>query len=225
MKKSLMVMSLLLCSVFMITGCGNNDNSGANAVTPNGSNESVVKEINKANVGDIIEFGNYEQDNNTSNGKETIEWIVLEKKDNKILVLSKHGLDAKQYNSTGANITWEQSEIRTWLNGEFTNNAFSSDEQSKLTTSTVSDKVFLLSLTEARSYSSVNGFNECKPTAYAIANGAGDTSKGYAWWWLRSTQGKEVDYLYFANEKLTEGKSIMDTESNSVRPAIWVTIG
>ncbi|MBQ6817886.1 MAG: hypothetical protein IJO27_05580 [Bacilli bacterium] len=130
MKKSLMVMSLLLCSVLMLTGCGNNDNSGANAVTPNGSNESVVKEINKANVGDIIEFGNYEQDNNTSNGKETIEWIVLEKKDNKILVLSKHGLDAKQYNSTGANITWEQSDIRTWLNGEFTNNAFSSSEQS-----------------------------------------------------------------------------------------------
>lgn len=225
MKKSLMVISLLLCSVVMITGCGNNDNSGANAVTPNGSNESGVKEINKANVGDVIEFGNYEQDNNTSNGKEVIEWIVLEKKDNKILVLSKHGLEAKQYNSTGANITWEKSEIRTWLNEEFKNNAFSSSEQSKLTTSTVSDKVFLLSLEEAKNYSNVNGFNECKPTAYAIANGAGSTSKGYAWWWLRSTQNEEVDYLYFANEKLIEGKSIMDTESNSVRPAIWITIG
>ena len=218
-------MSLLLCSVLLITGCGNNDNSGVNSVTPNGNNESGVKEINKANVADVVLFGNYEQDNNTSNGKEAIQWIVLEKKDNKILVLSKHGLDAKQYNSTGANITWEQSEIRTWLNEEFTNNAFSSEEQSQLTTSTVSDKVFLLSLTEARSYASINGFNECKPTDYAIANGAGDTSKGYAWWWLRSTQGKEVDYLYFANEKLTEGKSIMDTESNSVRPAIWITIG
>ena len=224
MKKSLMIMSLLLCSVFMITGCGNDDNSGANDVTPNGGNEPSVKEINKANVGDIVEFGNYEQDNNNSNGKEVIEWIVLEKKDNKILVLSKHGLDAKQYHSTGENITWEQSDIRTWLNEEFTNNAFSSSEQTKLTTSTVSDKVFLLSLTEARSYSSVNGFNECKPTAYAIANGAGGTSKGYAWWWLRSTQGEEVDYLYFANEKLTEGKSIMDSESNSVRPAVWITV-
>ena len=224
MKKSLMLMSLLFCSVFMITGCGNNDNLGASGVAPNGGNESSIKEINNANVGNVVEFGNYEQDNNTSNGKEVIEWIVLEKKDNKILVLSKHGLDAKQYHSRGANITWEQSEIRRWLNEEFTNNAFSSSEQSKLTTSTVSDKVFLLSLTEARSYSSVNGFNECKPTAYAIANGAGDASKGYAWWWLRSTQGEEVDYLYFANEKITEGKTIMDTESNSVRPAIWVTI-
>ena len=135
MKKSLMLMCLLFCSVFMITGCGNNDNLGASGAAPNGGNEPSIKEINNANVGDVVEFGNYEQDNNTSNGKEVIEWIVLEKKENKILVLSKHGLDAKQYHSRGANITWEQSEIRRWLNEEFTNNAFSSSEQSKLTNS------------------------------------------------------------------------------------------
>lgn len=30
-------------------------------------------------MGDIVRFGNYEQDNNASNGKEKIEWIVLDK--------------------------------------------------------------------------------------------------------------------------------------------------
>ena len=29
-------------------------------------------------VGDMVSFGHYEQDNNESNDKETIEWIVLE---------------------------------------------------------------------------------------------------------------------------------------------------
>ncbi|MBQ4644402.1 MAG: hypothetical protein IJB72_01425, partial [Clostridia bacterium] len=35
-----------------------------------------------AQVGDIITFGNYEQDNKTANGKEEIEWKVLEKDEN-----------------------------------------------------------------------------------------------------------------------------------------------
>ena len=34
-------------------------------------------------VGDTIFFGEYEQDNNLSNGKEEIEWIVLAKENNK----------------------------------------------------------------------------------------------------------------------------------------------
>lgn len=40
-------------------------------------------------VGHYVSFGKYEQDNNTSNGKEKIEWLVLEVKDGKALVISK----------------------------------------------------------------------------------------------------------------------------------------
>lgn len=36
--------------------------------------------MKKANVGDKVSFGKYEQDNQSSNGKENIEWIVLAKK-------------------------------------------------------------------------------------------------------------------------------------------------
>lgn len=39
-----------------------------------------------ANIGNIVVYGNYEQDNNVINGKEYIEWIVLSKEENKILV-------------------------------------------------------------------------------------------------------------------------------------------
>lgn len=44
-------------------------------------------------VGHYVSFGKYEQDNNTSNGKEKIEWLVLEVKDGKALVISKYALD------------------------------------------------------------------------------------------------------------------------------------
>lgn len=35
--------------------------------------------LEKAKVGDTVVFGSYEQDNNTKNGKEEIEWLVLKK--------------------------------------------------------------------------------------------------------------------------------------------------
>ena len=51
-------------------------------------------------VGSIITFGAYEQDNNTRNGKEPIEWQVLEIKGGRALLISKYGLDAKRYNTS-----------------------------------------------------------------------------------------------------------------------------
>ena len=46
-----------------------------------------------AQVGDIITFGNYEQDNKTANGKEAIEWKVLEKDQNgKMLLISRYAV-------------------------------------------------------------------------------------------------------------------------------------
>lgn len=43
-------------------------------------------QIKGAKVGDYITFGKYEQDNDESDGQEDIEWRVLDKQDNKILV-------------------------------------------------------------------------------------------------------------------------------------------
>lgn len=48
-----------------------------------------VEKLKVAKAGDYVFFGAYEQDNNTSNGKEDVEWLVLEVKDGKALVISK----------------------------------------------------------------------------------------------------------------------------------------
>ena len=39
-------------------------------------------------VGDKIQLGTYEQDDNNSNGKEPITWTILDKKGGKVLLLS-----------------------------------------------------------------------------------------------------------------------------------------
>lgn len=40
-------------------------------------------------VHDTILFGTYEQDNDASNGREKIQWLVLEIEDNRALLISK----------------------------------------------------------------------------------------------------------------------------------------
>ncbi|MBQ1265923.1 MAG: hypothetical protein IIY06_04040 [Proteobacteria bacterium] len=104
-------------------------------------------------IGDVITFGHYEQDNDTNNGKEPIEWRVLDKNDDgQVLVISEKVLDRQCYNKTEIDITWEKSTIRSWLNGypasynavgtDFTSNnfidaAFTAEEKAKIVASYV----------------------------------------------------------------------------------------
>lgn len=74
-------------------------------------------------AGDVIKFGEYEQDNNLENGKEAIDWIVLDIQDNEALVISQFCLDAKRYSDEGI-ARWERSSLCNWLNSEFINSSF-----------------------------------------------------------------------------------------------------
>ena len=164
--------------------------------------EEVWNKVKSVNVGDTYRFGSYEQDNNKSNGQEDIEWLVLAKEGTKILVISKEALDCKPYNTSYTDVTWETCTLRKWLNNDFINAAFSADERTMIPTVTVSadknpdystnpgnatqDQVFLLSITEVNKYFSSDSARQCKPTDYAVANGAWESDSGNCWWWLRS---------------------------------------
>ena len=71
------------------------------------------------NVGETIVFGAYEQDNDTSNGAEPIEWSVLAKEDDRILVISQYALDCQPYNKKNESVIWETCSLRSWLNDIF----------------------------------------------------------------------------------------------------------
>lgn len=91
-------------------------------------------------VGDVITFGEYEQDGNLLNGKEPIEWIVADSNDGNFLLISRYILDCKPYDdgsfSGGGGaldvekeITYEDSSIRRWLQDSFSKDAFSKKEK------------------------------------------------------------------------------------------------
>lgn len=83
-------------------------------------------------VGREVSFGGYEQDGNTDNGAEDIEWIVLDREGDHAFLLSKYSLDVMAYHAEGEDATWEQSDIRRWLNGSFMDTAFTGEEQSAI---------------------------------------------------------------------------------------------
>ena len=148
-QKAKQVIALLIAVAMMLalTACGSIKelasikNMGMTEVAHNDDDSfvgNILGDYVAADVGDIIEFGAYEQDNEKSNGKEPIEWQVLAKEDNKILVISKYALDAKPYNTEFENVTWETCTLRTWLNETFLDEAFSKAEKSMIQTTEVS---------------------------------------------------------------------------------------
>lgn len=158
-----------------------------------------------SNSWNTVTFGAYPQ---TAKGtdKSPIEWIVLARDGQNALLLSKYGLDAEPYNTEYANVTWETCTLRSWLNSDFLNRAFTSSEQKAILTTNVDnsksqgywstsggnntqDRVFLLSYQEANTYLDVrdeeedgaedNMTSRTSPTAYAKAQGAGTSSSDH----------------------------------------------
>lgn len=188
-------------------------------------------------IGDYITFGTYEQDNDTYNGKEAIEWIVLDIKDGKMLVISRCGLDFQRYNEEGTDNEWEVCTLRKWLNRTFFNSAFSEEEQNMIPTvvvpahrnpthntypgNSVEDKIFLLSIQEANMYFEYDEDRMCETTFYTY-DICGDK---YCQWWLRS-QGNVGGRAAVVNTmgKIDEYGKNCDKrygEEQVVRPAMW----
>ena len=200
--------------------------------------------MEKADVGNTILFGSYEQDNDTSNGKEDIEWKVLAKENNRVLLISEKALACKRYNTYSDKVTWKSCSLREWLNETFLNNAFSELERPLIQITIVSadknpeyntdpgnatmDKVFLLSITEAEKYFDSDEARRCAPTAYAIARGA-YTNDSYkttdgdaSCWWLRSPGRDKSSAAVVYDSGLIDSYGYSVGRDFGVRPAIWV---
>lgn len=152
MKKIIfIVLSIAFCLAF--SGCGesatvsvSDDETviSASADTTETVSTEVVPEEREEEFSvseDLLSvtLGKYEQDGNENNGKESLEWIVLDTKDNLALVVSRYIVDCQPYNEGYKGCTWENSSIRNWLNTDFYNTAFSQQEQERIVRSFVPD--------------------------------------------------------------------------------------
>ena len=145
--------------------------------------------------GNVVTLGSYEQDNNSANGKEKIEWIVLdpEYSNDSVMLISKYCLEYKLYDendhcvgldsneaynqSKDRGIGWLDSTLRKWLNNSFYNTAFNSNDKSKLRPINIiysmdegkhlTDSVSMLSLEEAKKLFANTTLGSATGTQYA----------------------------------------------------------
>ena len=210
-----------------------------------GLSQRTRTETSAVKVGDYVKFGLYPQNNGSV--KEPIEWLILEVDGNTALLISRYGLDCKQYHHKEMFLTWAECDLRKWLNGEFLSNAFSLAEQEKIAVTDLAnddnpkygtiggynteDRVFLLSITEAENLFKDNEARKCVPTPYAIGKGArhykDDCINGRVCchWWLRSpgydlSMASDVSIL---GVPYTLG-GVVNCDSIVVRPALRVTL-
>lgn len=189
-------------------------------------------------AGDSLSFGCYKG--------EDIEWQVLKREVNKALLISKYALDCIQYHNGSNHYTLKTCTLHKWLNRDFLDSAFSEEEQGIILAERVMrgynpmydsqsyvarEKVFLLSIQEARKYFRTDESRRCAPTAYAIKQGAAISNKyttddkATCWWWLR-TNG----YNYSRNAFVDAGGWVNffgyrhDSPYACVRPALWISL-
>ena len=144
-------------------GCGMSGNNDK-VITDNETGLDIVEMISNGTAADlkrgqVVAFGKYEQDNNEGNGSESINWVVLNVNTDKkeIVLTSKFALDCKAYddeedlkkrfpdgkggiNWDSVNVTWEDSTLRSWLNSDFYNAAFSDEEKKLVVKKTLENK-------------------------------------------------------------------------------------
>ena len=193
-------------------------------------------------VGSIVTFGVYEQDNDPENGKEPIEWVVLDVQDGRSLLISKYALDCRPYNTDyRPDLTWETCSLRKWMNEDFMREAFSGEEQKSILEITVSadrnpeydtdpgkdteDRIFLLSIPEAERYFDSDAAGQCIASHYALAKGCyADPRDGSCDWWLRSP-GFNTALAAFVDScgVVRYSGDAVASAPFGVRPALWIS--
>ncbi len=210
-------------------------------------------ELKDAAVGTTVVFGSYRQDNDWDNGAEDLEWIVLDRVGDKVLLLSKYGIDTNTfYENYHEGDSWETSYMRSWLNNRFFVTTFSKEERSMIATTvnktplqdkgyvTTEDRVFLLSSSEViygkaqdgTPYFADDVARMLIPTASEVWDCSIDGNNEFEWWvglnaewWLRNP-GEDEQFVSMVGKdgKITGSKEEYHRYEPAVRPAIWVDI-
>ena len=167
---------------------------------------------------------------------EPIKWRVLQSENGEAFLLSDVILDNQNYNEDYS--TWEESSLRSWLNGEFMNRAFSDEEKENINITeivnqdnsdygteggnNISDKISLLSSAEAdenrdgKKYGFLNDeTRKCKTNSFSEME--------VVLWWLSTGDISNSTALVYEGIIIGEVYSI-DYDNYGVRPALHLNL-
>ncbi len=216
MKKLFILTITLVLSLSLVACRGGNSGKDQTSSGESSGTSSAETNKDKTKVGDALQFG-------------AIKWQVLAIVDNKALLITDDLIGMRTWHDTNIedNIAWADSDIRAYLNTEFYNslpedfkmrivevanqNPGSADYSSPTGDPETLDKVFLLSVNEAKQYFEAGVLNEATNNEHN--------------WWLRSPGmdgghaagvGAGTDIIYAGGYAVTA--------TGGVRPALWITL-
>lgn len=123
--------------------------------------------IGNLSEGEIVNFGRYEINGHLDDGYEPLPWRVVSIEGDRALLMTDRVITIKAYNNEwNEELTWENSEVREWLNGSFYYDAFFEAERERIIKVTntnnnpyydfsspdTEDNVFLLSIQDVIKY-------------------------------------------------------------------------
>ena len=178
--------------------------------TPTPSTGGPFEALKDSAIGQTVTFGKFET-NCDFNTTEDMEWIVVKKEGEKVLLISKMSLIAMSYGGYGQEsyVSWKNSEVRNYLNGTFYYDCFTEEERKLIASTTnipldeeielgavqTTDKIFIPSAEELCEYFYSTNDMSCLSTGniygdgskfgvYSISN---DDFNDYCTYWLRDS--------------------------------------
>ena len=192
-----------------------------------------------------ITFGEY--------AGEDIDWIVLDETADSMFVISEKVIEDKRYNEFVYELTWENSELRKWLNDDFYNSAFDSNEKKRIIKTHLQnpdnpeafvsggndtdDYVFLLSFEELDKYFDGEEDRRAEPTEHTVESYYNPPEgwevtplrNEYFSWWLRTPgaqnwRDSSAEFTYVYSMGDLELYGGAPVELHcGVRPAMWIS--
>ena len=183
---------------------------------------------------------------------EPVRWLILADEESKLTLFADKILDCKPYTEEFRGATWDNSDLRTWMNEEFYNTCFSDSEKEYLIKHTTEqslnyyfeflageateDYVGLMSSAELADgrYIFKNHVSEednqrrkTTGTDYAVAKGLFTDGKGYGEYWTCTTANVENTNTVVITENgvilMESGGEPVNKKDVGVRPFITVT--
>lgn len=183
--------------------------------------EPAVSPFKGLRKGTSLELGSYPYEKEGE--KAPIKWTVLSSEPGRVLLVTKEIIDYKPFNDDFAEIGWKDSTLRKWMNAEFFDAAFSSEEKSWIlehdVMSGVDDRVFALSQDEVLRLFNDDRERSAAATPYASTRGTSGR------WWTRASASEpgyiinisRIGLIRDAGDRISLGNC-------GVRPAMYISV-
>ncbi len=196
-----------------------------------------MKALKKAAVGEEVLYGRFDT-NPLIPGAERMTWIVVSKKSGVATLLAKAGIDGNYYNQKHEAVSWQDSDLRAYINSDRYMKTFNPFEMKSLESDHDGDYFGLLTADEAEAFFGSDAERELIISDVAKNRGTNVNlmskihswdMKEYhtSWWWLRGDDGvSDLTAPIVTEDGTIElGVKYVNKPAGAIRPIIWVRYG